>query len=420
MTMTLAGQRRRAARRIAARSRTIGGRGWRGWLPAWLALAVALGAPRPAHAAPADSSGTAFQEPVAAAGAARRAWTLGFTLDRGHDDNVIQLTRQSLDRFGRTPGPPSFRIGQVGDMQTGGTAVARWHGRLAPRRDTRLSLAGELHRFDHDRIVDWQQYELAAEQELTATHRNLAALGLHLSYLPRYYLGEIIDVDESQAAQTSNRGAIRHSLTFAQTTSGALFEQDLLRGRLAVAGELERVHRAYNSHFLERTNDNDQWSLWAAATPFRRWPATARVTWLRGRLHARGDLPDTLGITDVDISYDHDGIGAALTLPWNLGSRGARRRGGSGRFDASFMPEIRHYTTSDKFDILRFGRENHRRDVRLRATQRLWGPIDAIVTWERLTSRAEFHQGITFPPEQTNFDQEQFGVQLRARWEIVL
>ena len=29
----------------------------------------------------------------------------------------------------------------------------------------------------------------------------------------------------------------------------------------------------------------------------------------------------------------------------------------------------------------------------------------------------EFHEGITFPAEQTNFAQERFGVELRARWE---
>jgi hypothetical protein len=84
------------------------------------------------------------------------------------------------------------------------------------------------------------------------------------------------------------------------------------------------------------------------------------------------------------------------------------------------MPEVRRYTTDNKFDILRFGRENHRRDTRLRLTQRVWGPLDAVATWERLISRAEFHQGITFPAAQTNFDQEQFGVELRARWEFAL
>jgi len=249
--------------------------------------------------------------------------------------------------------------------------------------------------------------------ELTASRRHLLALDLSLSHIPRYYLGEIRDIDETVAAQRPNNNPIRHSLTYAQTSMGARLTQDVVHGRLSVAGELERVHRQYNRHFLERVNDNDEWTLAAEATPSRRWPASARVTWLTGRLQARGDLPDTLGITDTDISYDHDGVGVALALPWSLGPR-------RGRLDASLMPEVRTYTTTDKFDLLRFGRENHRRDVRLRVTQRVWGPVDAIVAWERLTSRAEFHRGITFPPEQTNFDQEQLGVQLRARWELAL
>jgi hypothetical protein len=276
-----------------------------------------------------------------------------------------------------------------------------------------VALDATFHRFDRDRMVNWREYELTAGQELTTSHRHLATLEAYGSWLPRYYLGEIIDVDETVAAQASNRGAIRHSLTFAQSTYGVRLEQQLFRDRLAFEGGIERAHRAYNTHFLERTNNNDEGSLAVSATPFRGWPASARVTWLRGRLAARGDLPDTLGITDADISYDHDGIGAGLTLPWG---RAAWR----GRFDASFMPEVRRYTSTDKFDLTRFGRENHRRDVRLRMTQRVWGPVEGIVAWERLTSRARFNEGITFPSSQTDFSEEQFGVFLRARWELAL
>src|SRR5258706_2397007 len=104
-------------------------------------------------------------------------------------------------------------------------------------------------------------------------------------------------------------------------------------------------------------------------------------------MNARGDLPDTLGVTDTDISYDHDGIGVSLVLPWG---RGAWR----GRFDGSFMPEVRRYTTDNKFDILRFGRENHRRDTRLRLTQPVCRPVDALATRERLISQVELHQSI--------------------------
>ncbi|HEY6196647.1 MAG TPA: hypothetical protein VI504_16575 [Candidatus Eisenbacteria bacterium] len=332
-----------------------------------------------------------------------------FSLGRGHDDNVLQLTRQTLDLFTRRPGPPRFLISQVGDMATIARGSLRWRARPWDRRETRLDLDAAFHRYDHDRVFDWQELELSASQELTASRRRPLTAELYGGRVPDYYLGEITDIDESVAAGRT----VRHSLSYAQTTYGLRLRQELLRGRLEFGGALERIHREYNRHFLERMNDNDSWRLQAEATPFRGWDGSARVTWLRGDLNARGDLPDTLGVTDTDISYDHDGVGISLALPWG---RGAWR----GRFDGSFMPEVRRYTTDNKFDILRFGRENHRRDTRLRLTQRVWGPLDAVATWERLISRAEFHQGITFPAAQTNFDQEQFGVELRARWEFAL
>jgi hypothetical protein len=250
---------------------------------------------------------------------------------------------------------------------------------------------------------------LSAAQELTASRRHLLTFELWAAHIPDYYLGEITDLDESVALGDR----VRQSLSYQQTRYGVRLRQVELRGRLELSAALERIHRGYNRHFHERDNDNDQWKLQAELTPFQRWDGAVRVSWQRGDLNAKGDLPDPLGVPDRDISYDHDGVGAGITLPWG-------RSRWRGRLDGSFTPESRRYTTADKFDILRFGRENHRRDSKLRVTQRIWGPLDAIVTWERLTSEAEFHEGITFPAGQTNFAQEQFGAELRARWELPL
>ena len=338
---------------------------------------------------------------------------LGFSAGRGHDDNVLQLTRQSLDLFTNRPGPPRFLISRVGDMATIARGSLRWRGRLLQRRETRLELDAALHRYDHDRVFDWQQYELSATQELTASKRNLTSVELFGGRIPKYYLGEIRDIDESVAAQRPNNNPIRNSLIYAQSSEGLRLRQELLHGRFAFGAGAERSHRDFSQHFLERVYSNDLWRFSVEATPFQSWAAVTRVSWLRGTLTARGDLPDTLGVTQSNISYDHDGIGVSLGLPWGRG----RWRG---RFESSFTPEVRHYTTDNKFEIVRFGRENHRRDTKLRVTQRVWGPLEAVATWERLISRAEFHEGISFPPEQTNFNQEQFGIELRARWELAL
>lgn len=332
-------------------------------------------------------------------------WTL--EVGREHDDNVLQLTRQNLDLFATRPGPPRFLISDVGDMATVVDVAVRGRARPWPRRQSELTLGAEMHRYDHDRVADWQQYEVEWSQELTASRRHLTTVELWASRIPDYYLGEITDLDESVALGDR----VRQSLDYAQTGYGIRLRREYLRGRLEFMGGLERLHRGYNSHFHERDNDNDEFRLQAALTPLRHWDASVRVTWVKGDLNARGNIPDPLDVVDRDISYDHDGVGVAVGLPY-----GARRW--RGRLDAGYTPEVRTYTTTDKFDILRFGRENHRRETRLRLTQRVWGPLDALVSWSRLESEAEFHQGLSFPAEQTNFAQEQFGVSLRGRWEL--
>lgn len=367
-----------------------------------LSLASLSLVPVHAHARPARPDSV-----TAARRSAPRSWiTFAAELGREHDDNVLQLTRRNLDRFTTNPGAPRFLIPQVGDVSTTFTGSARYRARPLPRRETRVALEASVTRFDHDTVADWERYGLSVSQELTATRRRLLTLELYGSWIPAYYLGEITDLDESVALGDR----VRQSLTYEQTRLGARLRQAMWRGRLEASGALEREHRDYSTHFTERDNTDETVRLGLDATPWPRWPVSADVTWERGDRNARGDIPDPLGVVDTDISFDHDGYAVGMTLPWG---RGAWR----GRADGRYAREVRRYTTRDKFDIIRFGRENHRRDTAVRITQRVWGPVDAVVSWSRLTSRAEFHEGITFPAEQTNFAQERFGAELRARWE---
>lgn len=337
--------------------------------------------------------------------ATRATWQWSIELGREHDDNVLQLTRSGLDRFAILPGPPRFLISDVGDWGTSGDASLRWNGRWLRRRDTRISLTGAFQRWDRDRVADWHQYGLGLQQELTSSRRHLASMQLWLKHIPRYYLGEVTDLDASVIAGQR----VRASLTYAQTAYGLGLAQEVFGGRLTGIGRLERVHRNYNPNFPERDNDNDQFELGLQMKPLRRNGPTLGVSWLKGDLNAAGDLPDTLFIRDQDISYDHHGIGASISQAW---SHGPVR----GRLDATYTREDRRYQTTDIFDVNRYARTNIRREAFVRLTERITSSTDVIVTWSRLSSEATYEVLSLVEPSTTDFAQEKFGIALRTRW----
>ena len=360
---------------------------------------------KPTHTAAKPAASTPHKQAKPSVDA-RNGWTLTTSLGRLYDDNVIQLTTAGLALFDRRPGPPRFKIEEVGDWSTTLDASLRWRGRPIERRETTVEGGFTVRRYDVDDVVDREEYAISLDQELTASQKHLLRGSVWLTHLPNYYLGELTDLDESVAAGTR----VRNSLQYAQSTYGVRLAQGLMRGRLTLDGSLERLHREYGPHFRERDNDNDQVQLAATVRPFKDWGASFRLIWLRGDLNARGDLPDSLGVTDVDISYDHNGVGAAASLPWSKGSW-------RGRLDLSVMPEHRRYVTGDKFDVARFGRLADRLETRAHLVEHLTELLDVVVTASRLTSRVSYSVPIAIDPSQTDFDQDTFGIALRARWD---
>ena len=352
----------------------------------------------------------ASAQPKASSTAPPRSAPLPLTFVLGlewfDDDNILQLTPSDLARFASNPAPPRFLIESTDDNVLALHGDAYAHFELAPRRDTRFGVSFDASDYQRNDVKDWHEFGLSFAQELTASRRNLSALSAWWSRVPDFYLLQITDADDSFAAGTR----IRRSLSYEQSTAGVRVDQELMRGRAKLALGYERVTRDYNESFNERDNHNDQWKLTGEVRPFPNWGASARITYLVGRLRAEGDLPSS-PIVDADVSYDHQGIGAAVSLPWGRG----RTRG---RLEASLMPEVRDFQTSDKFDVRRFGRENHRLETVVRVIQRVWGPFEAIATYDKLSSDASFDSGLVFPEDQTDFDQTRLGLMLRGRWDL--
>lgn len=333
-------------------------------------------------------------------------WTFALGVERGSNDNILQLTPDDIARFDRSPAPPRFLITSTADDITALHGDAYAHLRILRRRDTRLGASFDGTTYDRNEVKNWHQFGASLSQELTASRRHLTTLNAWRTTLPRYYLRQITDADASFAAGAR----IRRSLDYAQRTAGVRLAQEWWRGRVALGLGFERITRDYNAEFDERDNHNDQWRITAGGRPLPGWGLTTELAYVAGHLRAHGDLAAS-PIVDTDISYDHHGLGGSITAPW--GHAGSR-----GHVEVDVMPEVRTYRTTDRFDVARFGRVNHRLDTTVRVVQRVWAPFELVGTWERLTSDASFNSGIDLPEDQTDFDQTERSIMLRARWEI--
>lgn len=349
---------------------------------------------------------TAFAEDAPAP--PRGALSVSLSLGLYQDDNILQLTQHNLDRFAANPAPPRFLIRSPEGTVSQVSAGLRWTGRLLRRLDTKLGAELELHDYGANDVMDWSRTELTASQGVVRSRVLSIVFSGWWSRVPSYYLGQVTDEDASFDAGTR----IRRSLAYSQTVSGARQETQWLRGRLRLAAGFERVRRDYGTDFAERNNHNDQWRLEAGVKPIRRSGLLARLIYEAGSLAARGDLVSS-PIRDADISYNHHGLGGAVTIPWG-------REAARGRLEVELMPQVREYTTSDPFDITRYGKVAHRLRRDIRVVQRLWGPFEGIADWEHLTSDADFTAGIDFPSDRTDFDQTRFGFTLRGRWRLGL
>jgi len=366
-------------------------------------------APTPATAMQTPSPPVAAKRAPAHQPAKRPSLSLGLGLEFRYDDNILQLTPAGLDRLDRRPGPPRFRIQTPDDNITGFHGDLRWRVRPIPRRETRFAAAADVYSYHRNDVKSWQQFGVSLQQELNESrHYFLATLDLWLNYMPNYYVGELTDADDSFFAGRR----IRRSVQYAQTGFGGRTNVQFLHGKLEAQFGLERLHRDYDVFFDERDNDNDMWHVGLEARPFRHWGAAARVTYLEGELEARGDLPET-PIPDRDISYKHHGFGGSVTLPWGHGKS-------RGHGDAGYMPETRSYTTPDKFDVTRFGgRSNLRHEMFVRITQRIWGPLEAVGNYYRLTNRASLPPGVDVSTDTTDWDQNRWSIMIRGRWEFL-
>ena len=128
-----------------------------------------------------------------------------------------------------------------------------------------------------------------------------------------------------------------------------------------------------------------------------------------GRLQAHGDLEST-EISDDDISYDVTLFGLDAAVPWQ-GKLG-------GRVELAADYERRTFTTTNKFDILRFGRYDDRLTWRVGIVQKLPAGLELVGDYERETNKAYWPVFAVPSDDTTDFTASRFSVALRWRTSV--
>jgi len=333
----------------------------------------------------------------------RRGLSFDVALEARYDDNILQLSPSDIDRLRSQTAPSSrFVITSADDTIAVGSFQGRWRGKPLRRRVTSIAADVDIHRYSKNDVKDYEEFSLSVSQELTASVRHLSRLRASISHIPRFYVRELTDDDASFELGTR----VRESATFEQTEYELALGQTIVRDRLVVSAGVSRKRRNFNASFLERDNTNDSWTVGIHGRPIPGSRVQIGVAYVRGSLDARGDLAST-PIPDDDISYDHDGIEADVSVPW----RGRL----PGRVAVHCERERRDFTTSNRFDILRFDRGERRSDCEVSLSQRVVAGLELLAEWRRKTSDASFPAGIA-SDEITDFTQNRWSLGLRYRF----
>lgn len=336
---------------------------------------------------------------------AMERWGLAFSVGEEvrHDDNILQMSDQDIQKLANNPSSTRFQISSPDDWVAHTEFDARWAHRIFSRRQTRFSAGVDLYRFRTNGIKNWNGYHLGLTQELTASRRHLLLLRLGADWISDYYLRELTDDDASFAAGFR----IRRSARYDQATPSASLGWELIDDRLTMSLGYEHARRSYVHFFNERDGVRTDWSLEARVRPVKRWRFEFTLGGATGAYAARGDLAST-PIPDDDISYDHDGAWLKAAIPW-----GDKRRG---RVEAEIQTERRDYTTGNQFDLFHSRRTDRRRENGLRVVQRMGHRLDLSAEWRHTSNDASFAPGVIPHDDVTDYTNDRFSVGLRARF----
>jgi len=320
-----------------------------------------------------------------------------------YDDNIIQLSDEDIARLEQGPPSSRFRITTPDDWVGIARFDGRWRHSIFSRRETRLHAGADVYRYHTNGIKDWEEYKLDWDQELTASRKHLVSLRVTGELVSDFYLRELTDDDASFAAGRR----IRNSARYDQTSLSATLEREMIENRLTVELDWKRADRDYVPDFDERDGLRTDWRVEARVRPVGHSRLRFDLQLSTGDYAARGDLAST-PVPDDDISYDFDGAKLRAALPWGERSRG--------RVEVDLEYERRDFTTTNQFDLFRYGRVDDRWEYALKVAQFLGHGLDLSAEWRRRSNDATFPPTVVPQDDVTDYDENRFELGLRARF----
>lgn len=266
-----------------------------------------------------------------------------------YDDNILILSASEQAKLKDPAFANSdlFRIKTADDVIVAPGLALQFHH--APKGTPATNILLSLHDYEYttNTVKTFQQYSFVFRQELHRNRAHSTALTLGTSYIPYYYLRQLIDNEASALAGTTIYGSATYSLN----EDYIQISQELVDRTLSIAVRYSREKRNYNHHFDERDATSNVTSLEINVFPMRRIGFLIQPYFAHEQRTAQGQLASTTVVED-DPGFNSDLSG--LTLRWLWGPDSDHRH----IMKTWYERENRNFSSTDPTDTSHFGRQD--------------------------------------------------------------
>ncbi len=317
-----------------------------------------------------------------------------------YTDNLLEYSDEQIRQFDAGTAPTHYAIRSIGDDVWRPSLSFTWKTDR-PRgrgREIRLRGSGEFH--GSDKTADFRSASLAWRESFGAGRQ----LSLSGSYIPAYYLRQLLDEDVPSGGVTRYRRA-----EFSLFVGSVGWRQRLAR---RMRGELgyQFEHRGYNDAFPERTSNTHQGEAGVEWT--RRGGSRLEVHGGYRKSVAKADDSDAIPNDDADVGYHGllAGIGGRVTIL----DQPRFRAGLYGAFEIA----TRTYDSDLPGDVSHYGRDDTRQSYEVGLRGEPSARFTARGFFRHEKNRADFPAGGGAALNPADYDENQAGVAFD--WSAVL